>query len=660
MHSYFYLLLAYLFITPSLATALDLEDLNVPTDRIPTWYPFDEALYTAAQSWPEYDVTCSSGPCGSGKNPYTDLTGVSGCSDVTTTDFGGMDCIIDGASENDIVLFLPAGTYEIDDGEGMSVQRSRIVIRGEGIANTILERNEAGNEAGCDDTNGTVLWACSSTGMGTSTGWTAGYALGTTVVTVTSTVGFSVGGWVSLDMDYTTACEWLDETPGRTPFSHLAIVTDISGSDITIDRGLRFQYDGTGCTGFDATPWTPEVEIGVEDLRITSDTGVPVCSDSGTCIRHKFLEFHHVANSWIVNVQMDRNWERWFEFQYAARSWIQGSDFDDLDESISYNTEGMLCRDGCVDNVWENNTCSNSSMCTEFRYGAEGTILGYNYFDQDQTTGACEKAFFNHGFYPRENLLEGNDVNCAIILADLFWSRNGPRLTFYRNRSRSNLCQTNEPGSFTVDDTDGSQEPWAADFTNVIGNSANTYTSRPSIMASCPDTEDDTTLSDQMNHLWVEDNAYRSTDLGGDGPFNVGTANGISCGDRTCSMTSSTYCDEDSDCPGEETCDAASCPATNKNVSSPDASWTGDYPTSLYRTSVPSWWCQEACAWDQTGIGAFGDDFGGTLCKLPAQIRYEAETCTAIARGPGGSLGGGIGMAASCRATPTAPEEACR
>ena len=70
-----------------------------------------------------------------------------------------------------------------------------------------------------------------------------------------------------------------------------------------------------------------------------------------------------------------------------------------------------------------------------------------------------------------------------------------------------------------------------------------------------------------------------------------------------------------------------------EGVTEAPANWTQAIPDSLHMTSVPSWWCQEACAFDQTGIGAFGDDSSTQMCKLPAQIRYEGGRCTPLTPG---------------------------
>ena len=107
-----------------------------------------------------------------------------------------------------------------------------------------------------------------------------------------------------------------------------------------------------------------------------------------------------------------------------------------------------------------------------------------------------------------------------------------------------------------------------------------------------------------VEHIWVEKNAYRSAQ----GLLSVGTLNDASC--------------------GVTTGDGDTCPGTNKNTEDPDPSWDGTYPTSLYHTSEPEWWCAEACDWSQDGIGAFGDDFTDVTCKIPAHIRSLGDPCT--------------------------------
>ena len=77
----------------------------------------------------------------------------------------------------------------------------------------------------------------------------------------------------------------------------------------------------------------------------------------------------------------------------------------------------------------------------------------------------------------------------------------------------------------------------------------------------------------------------------------------------------------------------------NAGGESAPAGWVGDQaPHSLYRSSTtpPIWWCEEACSWSDVhaGIGAWGDDFGGLLCSLPAQILAEGGQCTSAVSQP--------------------------
>jgi hypothetical protein len=132
-----------------------------------------------------------------------------------------------------------------------------------------------------------------------------------------------------------------------------------------------------------------------------------------------------------------------------------------------------------------------------------------------------------------------------------------------------------------------------------------------------------------VTNMHIEKNVYRNNDTcKGD------TSEGR-CGFAMASPEPSTSCGT-ADGPG----DCTSGPnGTGSNVGGDGAptSWGGDkIPHSLYRVSEqpPSWWCEESCSWSDVhaGIGAWGDDFSGQLCKLPAQILAEGGTCTVDGR----------------------------
>ncbi len=670
-----------LVLLPWTAFGVDLEDLNVPAARMPTWYPFDETWYDYAQAWTEYDVTCTSGeePCASGKNSYQDMAAIDDeCDEVTTTDFSGMDCMINLADAN-TVLYIPAGTYELDDGEGMGASRDNIVVRGAGMASTIIERQDDGTEDSQPDcAQMGYHWQQCGTGDGASTAWTAGYTRGTSVVTVTSAVNFTDPGWIRLDMTNTTACLHVDATPNMNgdTFSHFAKITDITGTNITMDRPLRMTYNEAGCTGFTAYPWVPSVHVGLEDLTLTTDTGVAQSNFNISVMQDD------TAESWIVGVKLDRADLRWISNIRQARMWWQGCTFQNLLDTGDTSVNSMHTKVSS-DVVYENNICDDAPVCWELQSGPEGTVLAYNYMNQSNVVGECSRSIFFHGHYVREVLMEGNDIECALQF-DSLYGRHGPRNTVYRNRNRSNDCNQTTPPPFgpkaqigweenaawdSDDDDDFTQE-----YTNIIGNTAEYFGTRfgGSFAVECDDVTRGNVMSQANNHVfneaygshsWYENNAYRADNS--DESFKVAAVdagNPRSCGGRNCSSTTTTFCDVDGDCPATETCDEDTCPGTNKETLSPDVSWSGSYPTSLYRTSAPDWWCQEACEWSQDGIGAFGDTFGTCsvdggscmedadcpatetcdgedVCQLPAEIRFDEGPCTALVT-EGGSIQG--------------------
>lgn len=604
------LLLAFVLV-PTVAQAVDLLDLNVPDTRIPPWYPFDETTYDAARSWPEYDVTCETEPCGSGKTAHEDAPGdpnpFASCTSVTTSTFSTtMQCFIDAAPD-DSVLYLPVGVYIVTS--SMELSRSNIVVRGAGPLHTILNRTTPGRNGDCDHpfgrnaTGGHHASVCGPDWKRDATSWTGGYALRDETVNVGEPELFEVDGWIRLRMRGNTACAHIDKLAAGSvepdAFIHIAQVTDVSGNAITMDRGLRMDYAAAGCTGHEAIPYYPVENVGLESMRFTSDPSIPVCDNSNTCIRFNFVLFEGAVNSWVTDSQFDRAYEMWTAVKQSSRIWYQGNDFTNIDETIWFSTEGMYLVEGAGDVVWENNICTGTRVCQKIDSGAEGNITAYNYMRQDQEL--CERSYMNHGHYGRENLFEGNDVNCEVMITDRVWGKNGPRITAYRNRNVSTVCNGNRD-MISVNADGGVPLGLAASDLNIIGNTSAQFGASPT--ETCPIASNNDAMSDLVDELWTEKNAYR---LFGS-TFDVGDQNDYSCGVST----------------------NDSCPGTNKQTDSPDVSWSGSYPTSLYRTTVPSWWCEEACPWDQTGIGAFGDDFSGTLCKLPAQIRAESGACTPV------------------------------
>jgi hypothetical protein len=611
------------------AGAVDLKDLSIPPSRIATWYEFDETVYNQAQSWPEYDVTCENAPCGSGKNGFRDMGGdpLSACTAVTTSSIANINCMIADA-DDDVVLYIPAGTYDLTgDNTGPDIARSNIVIRGAGAANTILERSGYGRTQGanCPATKVHHMTACGPSSA-VNENWTAGYSRGDTVITVADGTTFTAGNWVVLRMDTGTACEYQDVYAGDGPYRHIAKISSINVNDLTIDRGLRMDYDGTGCTGHKVYTLSPLEYVGVEDLALVNDSALyrgannvetePKCTDAEytSCLQYQNLAFDRVVDSWIVGTRLEYSRGKLLTLHRTVRSWVQGNRFHDLNPVVAFQQNAIQLPYGSNDNIVENNVFTDMRVAGKLDAGAEGNIIAYNYTRHGDN--ACERSFMGaHGRYVRENLFEGNDVDCNLLLADDYFGRNGPYSTAYRNRNVSTTCAERGDNVIGTDCYVKHGVDWpTATYLNVIGNTSEEIMNTP-VLNSGTCAAEGSNGSDDLStctpNAWFEKNAYRKTGGSTYDSFDIGSSNNRSCG----------IAENDS------------CPGTNKNVSAPDASWTGNYPTSFYRSSSPSWWCAEACEWSQSGIGAFGDDFGGALCELPAEMRYESTSCTPALEG---------------------------
>jgi len=713
-----------LLLLPSLAlaqTTIPMQGLNVPSSRVPQWYAFDQTVYDAAQTtWPVYDSSCLSGPCGSGFTPYGDAPGdvMDGCSASNTGNAGSVNCHISNAPNNS-VIFMPAGTYTVGTTGQVKFNRSNVVLRGAGIGatNILVTSDDRGFTSGsCDaNTGGAGLTACNSGHLTTTTAWTGGYTIGTKVLNVTDASLFTGETWVKVRASGSiNTCPYLDKyTNSGYPnnFDSLnyldkIVSVDTGANTVTIERGLRIDYSlcaGSKTVGL----YQPLVNIGFEHITINTNMtnlatigAFPGGCDPGET-KFQYINWNHVADSWITDSEVTGACDSWLVFGQAARNWVQGNSFHDLSSGVVFNTEGINMSTAAVDNIISNNYIYNTRVAGNLFTGAEGNVYAYNY-RKKETTYNTERSFFNHGTYVRHTLFEGNDLSGELLLADDWWGRNGPGHTAYRNRIDGSNCfgftdsitvdfgvrctdiydnpTCNNPGhngtatgndecgfggeplrcwqgsnhgdSCTVDGNCNSNDcsddhhqytgtsdglcdsapnysgPWiSGSDINVIGNTVGAIVGAPFGRASCNPAQGSSSFNSNADRVWIENNATRDENTGNVHNFNVQAAfRDASCGTGVDDV----------------------CPGTNKDISSPDVSWSGTYPTSFYiTTGAPTWWCEEACAWDQTGIGAFGDDYGFALCKLPAQIRAESRTCTALGAGgtaasmSGGSITGG-------------------
>lgn len=638
--------LALLLIATSAAQAVSLGDLDIDPTRIPKWNPATEAeaSYEAAKSWPVYDAT----------DP-ADMTllgcGVADPADDQGKDWQAIDCALDNAPDSS-VLYLPAGTYDMgeDNYQAISISRSNVVLRCESAASTHLQITGLRGDgtaptarAGCgpldqDAQCGAMVVSVGTNFEGATVDWTGGYTEDATTITVSNSGDFDVYGWILLSIPNADPdCEKLMPVPVKDAknnargLNHIAKIKGIFGNQITLDVGLRMDYTiDAGCTdSATARPYTPISGIGVENCHMVTLPTV----DQDSLKNDAFAHFGAgTVESWFVGNTLERGEAGMFYFTQAARNWFQGNTIKNYGRIDKYyNTRGVSPKTGAVDNVIENNVWKDFVVGVYLFQGPEGNVIAYNYMRFGSPPGPWnpERALFNHGLYTRANLFEGNDTDGKIVSGDAIWGSQGPRNTSFRNRA---VGADSNPNAAIVINRDGAEGTFIlGDRVNWIGNHAAFYYATSETVVGFPDSlmawhdfdGEGNADSPIVTNMHVEKNMFRNTDTCTNDP----TPN--RCGFHQDTPRPDTSCGT-AEGPG----DCSGGTGDNAGGDAAPASWASDViPHSLYRPgTAPSWWCQEACEWDDVhnGIGAWGDDFGDDLCELPAQIMAEGNPCTPV------------------------------
>ena len=655
-------------ITPTPApTPTPVYSLTIPDSRIPDWNPATVAETTKASAagWTEYDVTCMSG-CADGREPGGAL-GTPDCGVANTADESA-DASLDTARINcqiaaapaQSVLYFPSGSYQVGHGTNiLKILRGDIVLRGKSDWTSIIEVQDGsyGSEA-CTDGGGNsycrslgILAAQTGSLFGTASSWTGGFSRGETdLVVSTAVAGLSTGDYLIAYMDggyryenmNDTAygpclngppqkvgrshCEYIDWTwmasgmESRYLLAHVAKVTSISpdGKTITIDQGLRLDSSVT-CGNKYVRKINFLTGIGIENLKIITDSGSAQSAFTNTGQIDNALSLHGVAESWVTGNYIQRFNRESISSNFNVRSWYEGNKIQDTVGNS--NSRGFYIRRVFQDNVVENNAFIDNDY-PFYIFGVGGNVIAYNYMRDDRTS-TSRAYFFQHGLYAHENLYEGNDLDGAYI-PDTYWGSQGPRNTIYKNRfAGTQLASKNWSGfmpKYSVDScaVDAGVANWLSNVdTNLMGNSFNVVAGGPVFCTPMPSclSYDGQDLDNNSSGMFIEKNLYRET-----GGWWQETAEATTdCGTGT------------GDCPGSNP-GASPAKGTNVEGDSAPAGWSTDTaPASLYRASKPDWWCDEACDWSdvQSGIGAWGDDFSGALCKLPAEITLvDSGTCT--------------------------------
>ena len=574
------LLLAALLVFPASAREQSsLGGLEIDAGRVPDGYPASWYDAIDTSTWNVVRVranSCADG--GSGDN-----------------DGGPVQSAINSAPNRSVILLEPnpsGGDCIFNLRNRLEIRRSYVVLRGSGTNRTTLKYH------GEDSSPSLLLgWNSLRPVQQPSRGWTSGYSKGTRIITLSSTAGVSPGSFLLLAANYPN----VPNVQQPAVFSYAARVSSISGSQITIDRPLPIDFN-TGNQR--AHVWDNRLEnVGVENMRMI-DANPDQPSQNSAVI------MEGAVYSWITGMLFEHYDNRFVEILHSSRNLVRGNTFRFLHYPVlsANNHRALTLYMSSSENVLENNAfLEHVPRGITLEQTSVRNVVAYNYMADpgddlchDLRPGGGGRSIFHHGGYTHSTIVEGNDVVCKMEL-DVYWGRQGPYITYYRNRLRSGDDRHSEGAISTEEYGEGEQS-----FINYLANAVQ-----------------------YMHTGWTQ-----ALDRGDSSIYAARNVIRTECVLQQQNGSVDPQCAD-----GDGGPQAVPTVWTNNHVGdSAPSSWSSvNVPDSLVYSQAPSWWCEESCPFDgNTGIGAFGDDFSGgeaSLCMLPAERWAKGLTCTPISGG---------------------------
>lgn len=341
-------------------------------------------------------------------------------------DHEAFQAALDNAGRNGVVN-VPAGTYDLNQTVRIP---SRVVLKGEGLASTVLAFDLGGSEGDLIAITGQP--ASGWVGIGTDvTAGSTGLSLSGPLE-----VEIAQGDIIEIEQDNVaemfTQAEWdVDWADGSV--GELAEVVSYDGTTIQIDHPLLSSYSidrGARVRVIDAARFS-----GVANLKIQrDDTGY------GSSIR-----LSHAADVWVDGVESELTTKAHIEADLVYRCQIRNNvlhnahDFGDggraYGVSVQRHTTGCLV---------ENNTLYDNRHALIIQLGASGNVFAYNHargsagYEDRQPRADISL----HGHWPQANLFEGNVVD-RVVFAD-WWGPSGPANTLHRNCVLDSVAVTDQ------------------------------------------------------------------------------------------------------------------------------------------------------------------------------------------------------------------------
>lgn len=506
------------------------------------------------------------------------------------------------------VIVLNPGTYTLhraskvcqgksDDGAGGVYQAGlcldkSVVLRGAGPNQTILRYGDGANIISL----GRTYLSSSKVAF---INITSGATKGSTQITLQSVSGITIGSYLSItqtnpkDVDgnllvnstgYNGYCSYCGHDIPTKAMNQIDRVTGISGSTVTLERPLYFDYTNAP----QAFRLTMVENAGLENLRVQST------ASSGSGIVFKNINMESCAHCWVHNVESDWAVDR----SHIYLSDVYGSEISNnyVYEGYNHNAGGnyaIFLEYRASENLIQNNIIRKARH-SMVNVGGSGNVWAYNYV-LDPYMGEYHNSLAEnntHGAHPYMDLFEGNSTpNIEFDYAHGSSSHN----TLFRNYI--NLTSANpDTGNPMTGSLFSVNFAYFNNYMNVFGNAIGPYGS--SCTASSYEINADASKTPSIYKFGYYDD-------GGASSPNAALSAKVG---RTVLRGGNWDC-------------KTNAVIWSNNV--PSGSLASTYlaqqtlPNSLYLSSKPSWF--GSATWPPIDPAAFTK-----VSKIPAQLCYES------------------------------------
>lgn len=402
-------------------------------------------------------------------------------------DAAGKAAAADGAGR---VVLLGPGVFNVS---GALYPPSLVVLRGAGVDSAGKMLTQV-YYTGTDDNviNFGQQWPWSYEGA--SINLTADAVKGASSVTVASTTGLKVGGFVIVDQvtddpagppyNQGTIAIWnLARHPNdgsgtrawycreNRPISQVMEIAAISGNTVTFTRPFHITFQ----TRFLAqvTPYTvaPVNLAGVEDLRVSHAMGTKAN-----------IRFAIATRSWAKHVEVDNSTGSAVQFYAAHRCEVRDSYVHDTAYlEPGGNGYGFDILASSSDNLIENNISIRFNKVINGRSSGGGNVIAYNYMDDGgmNSNGGWVETGLQMSHYPAPHyeLFEGN---YSFNADGEFTEGNAVYITFFRNhlsgKRLGSVSGFNDGGNVRCAGA-MTNHHWYNFVGNVLGLAGTSYTS---------------------------------------------------------------------------------------------------------------------------------------------------------------------------------------